>query len=86
MTEPTQIYHSAFDRYTLYRETVRILAWNHDATCENCGNVSHSHTGTPRLFKYLQESDGYGARIAYIPGEFCSVSCMRSFHERTETP
>ena len=82
----TQIYHSAFARYTLSRETVRILAWNHAATCRNCGGVSHDHNGKPRLFKYSREDDSYGSSIHYVPGEFCSVSCMRQYHDVTETP
>ena len=80
-----QIYHSSFARYTLYREVVHILAWNHSATCANCGSTSHDHNGKPRLFKYSYEDDSYGAHKSYVEKEYCSVSCMRSYHNIQET-
>ena len=86
MTNPTQIHHSSFARYTLYRETVRIMAWNHDATCDNCGSTAHDRAKHPILYKYSTVLDGFGARINYIPGAYCSVSCMRAYNDLTETP
>ena len=80
-----QIYHSSFARYSLHREVMPILAWNHGATCEWCGNVSHDHNGKARLFKYSREDDSR-SDIHYVDGLFCSVSCMRTYHDVKETP
>jgi hypothetical protein len=83
----TQIYHSSFARYTIDREVIHLPSWPNDTrTCTNCGNLSYDHNEKPRLFKYSRSSDGYGARINYIDGQFCSVSCMRQYHDYTETP
>ena len=82
----TQIYHSSFARYTVDREVIHLPAWPGDTrTCTNCGSVSHSAHGAPRLFKYSHTDDS-NARVNYIDGQYCSVSCMRSYTNRVETP
>lgn len=67
----TQISHDAFARYTVDRETVETTS-----TCACCGNKRKSG----RLFQYSTQSDGYGARSYNIPGLFCSIGCMREYH------
>lgn len=46
--------------------------------CRWCGNVKTTPKGRGFLFQYSQESDG-GSK-SNIPGLFCSIDCMRSYH------
>lgn len=42
--------------------------------CRWCGGTS----GQRNLYRYHVESDG--GRRSTVPGLFCSISCMRSYH------
>ena len=48
--------------------------------CRWCGSVRSVHAAPSRkfLYQYSQESDG--GRKLDIPGLFCSVGCMRTYH------
>lgn len=58
-----------FDRTELHRETVTANS------CDYCGNGRPKST---KLFSYWTESDA--GRKFPIKGVFCSVSCMRTYH------
>lgn len=47
-------------------------------TCTWCGSVAKARAGHPYLNRYWTETDG-GRRHDH-KGEFCSVSCFRSYH------
>lgn len=70
-----QIARDPFARETIIRER------NYDAgNCTWCGCMPHTTPkGRTYLFRYFVETDG--GRKNAIPGTFCSVSCMRSYHE-----
>ena len=68
----TQISHDAFARESLLRDSVET-----SKSCDWCGCKKKSG----KLFAYSIESDGFGARPNAIKGLFCSVTCMRSYHE-----
>lgn len=57
-----------FAREALHRKTVHT-----DNTCSWCGQNYHS-----RLFVYYIESDNM--RRSNIDGYFCSIGCMRAYH------
>jgi len=50
------------------------------ADCSWCGRVKETRSGHKYLFRYSIESDG--GRKSDITGRFCSVSCMRAYHEQ----
>lgn len=64
-----------FARTELISERVYVQAAK---TCGWCGQVKRTPNGSPFLFAYTQESGG--GRSDRVPGLFCSVGCMRSFH------
>ena len=57
------------------REEIHRRSEGTSQTCHWCGQ---SRPGG-RLFKYWVESDS--GRVSYIRGLFCSIGCMRSYHE-----
>jgi len=70
----TQIYHSSFGRYSLMR---RRANKGKDGRCVNCGS--------PSKWQYAYEDDARD-RNNWQEHSFCSVSCMRSYHNIEETP
>ena len=70
----TQISHDAFARESILREVVSV---GPGRTCKYCGGVRKNQT----LFQYFVESDQYGSRPNKIDGLFCSIGCMRTYHE-----
>ena len=60
-----------FARQELHRATVTPY---HKSGCDWCGQTRKGG----KLFRYSYESDG-GRKFA-TKGEFCSVSCFRSYH------
>ena len=57
------------------RELHSVSVTPHDGeTCTWCGNLS----GNGKLYAYRLEYDG-GSKER-VPGRFCSVACMRSYH------
>ena len=48
--------------------------------CDWCGTTKRTKRGRPYAYRFTVESDA--GRTSEIPGTFCSVSCMRTFHER----
>lgn len=80
----TQIYHSSFGRYTLYRESVRADGYE----CQNCGQQPITKTGTVRLYRYAYQNDGAPGRPMDNAQDklFCSVDCMRVYYSIVETP
>ena len=67
----TVISHDAFGRYETIRRTVKAID-----SCAWCGNARWNG----RLFQYGSLSDGYGSRPNWQHEAFCSVSCMRIYH------
>lgn len=69
-----------FARQTLMRETVRCgLDTFHNATCQNCGSTSDTpRANYRRLFRYIISPDA--GRDNPIKGLFCSIECMRPYH------
>lgn len=65
------ISRDSFARQELHRETVL----PHGATCKWCGNTN----GKGSLYQYSVESDS--GRRSDIPYLFCSVGCMRDYHQ-----
>jgi hypothetical protein len=58
-----------FARTELHKTAVKTTL-----TCDWCGQKRKDG----KLYQYRNESDG--GRTGYIPGLFCSISCMRSYH------
>ena len=67
----TQISHDAFARRSLLRDSVET-----SKSCDWCGRAKKAG----KLFVYSIEGDGFGARPNAIKGYFCSIQCMRSYH------
>ena len=67
-----------FARTELHKRTVKATA----DSCRNCGGLAFRKVpGKPvkgYLFEYWNESDG--GRKYVVSGRFCSVGCMRSYH------
>lgn len=70
----TLISRDPFARTELHRR--RVYRWY--SSCRWCGNCKETPKGTGFLFEYSQESDD--GRKSNIPGLFCSIDCMRSYH------
>lgn len=68
----TQVSRDPFARTSLHRFSV---AYGPNQTCSWCGNV---RTTNPRLYRYETHHDG--GRAYPVKGVFCSISCMRSYH------
>lgn len=66
-----------FARTELHRENYALLP-NEACTCSWCGQRRATN---PPLFKYSIVGDGTSRRINYLKGAFCSVSCMRAYHD-----
>lgn len=62
-----------FARTELHSEIV------YDRTCKWCGGFKTTSGGKQFCYRYRSESDG--GRKSDIPGNFCSVTCMRAYHE-----
>ena len=73
-----QIDRDPFARRTLCRENVQRSGFSGTRECSWCGGVNKAGG----LFKYHWHNDGIlcGNRDDIVPGLFCSVSCMRSYH------
>lgn len=48
------------------------------AGCNWCDRTKRTKAGTPYLYQFENQSDG--GRNYTITGLFCSVSCMRAYH------
>ena len=68
-----QISRDPFARTELHSETVDYLGAGRTG-CWYCDGLN----GYGKLFQYRQESDG--GRVSHIQGKFCSITCMRAYH------
>lgn len=70
-------------RDSFARTELHKLKWRTERTCKWCGQNKRDKrrgvpVGAPYLFVFRVLHDG--GRVEHITGEFCSVSCMRSYH------
>lgn len=70
----TLICRDPFARWELHRTRHYVTA----STCRWCGGVKQTPKGAKYLFAYDCQTDS-GSR-SMLSGFFCSVGCMRSFH------
>lgn len=68
----TVISHDAFARYELIRQTVET-----SSSCTWCGNRRNGG----KLFQYGTLDDGVYTYPNWQRAYFCSISCMRMYHE-----
>ena len=68
--EPVQVRHDAFGRYCLMREHAP------DEKCNWCGG-ERAHGG---CFRYGRESDDSTCGVSWQNEAFCSIGCMRTYH------
>lgn len=82
----TQIYHSSFGRYTLYREVVYLVT--DKDKCANCGGSHWTPIRRYHLFRYAYQTDDRNGNPMEDAQDklFCSVGCMRSYYGIEETP
>jgi len=73
----TEIYHSAFARYTRIRRVAHVRG----DTCDWCGGTN----ARGQVYQYGTEHDDSG-RQSWDEHRFCSVACMRAYHDVKETP
>lgn len=78
----TQISRDPFARSTLYRTRHYVTA----STCAWCGQVKLTKSGARYLYAYDTESDGRDSWAGIktrtmLSRFFCSIGCMRSYHE-----
>lgn len=69
----TLLSHSPFSRTELHRR--QIAPGSHD-NCAECG-LRNARGG---LFTYSIQPESLRGRTYPVPGLFCSVGCMRSYH------
>lgn len=62
-----QISRDPFARESLHRETIKTAS-----DCSWCGQQAK--------FRYYTEPDAIYVRKNYLRGEFCSIGCMRAYH------
>lgn len=70
----TLISRDPFARTELHRTRHYVQA----STCAWCGQVKQTPKGAKYLYAYDVQSDG--GRRSMVSRFFCSVGCMRSFH------
>lgn len=82
---PRQLSRDPFARESLHAR--RVTAPSGDMghmdrlyCCDYCGTTKRTKRGRPYAYRFTVESDA--GRTSEIPGTFCSVSCMRTFHQR----
>lgn len=68
------ISRNPFAREEIHRESIRPGDFGIKHVCAWCGNTN-AHGN---VFQYRVESDG--GRKSEIPGHFCSIGCMRTYH------
>lgn len=68
------IYHDPFARIELHRQTFQGPT---STTCSWCGQRRPSGAA---LFQYYHEQDSIRNRRDVMNGVFCSISCMRAYH------
>jgi hypothetical protein len=64
-----------FAREELYKEYIQ-----HDTSkggCDNCDGTDKNG----RIYRFYSEPDGLLNRKNYLKGQFCSVGCMKEYHE-----
>jgi len=72
----TLISRDPFARTELHRDKIRPAEVSYaKQSCDWCGN----ERGDGSMFRYQIEHDG--GRVERIRGRFCSVGCMRSYHD-----
>jgi len=70
----TYVSRDPFAREELHKRRV----YTAKETCGYCGGVKHTPKGRTFLFSYWVEKDS--GRKNSITGEFCSISCLKAFH------
>ena len=68
MPKLVEIYHDGFARYSILRQTIKK---DYRTLCLFCGKDAK--------FKYYIQNDD-STRLNSISGKFCSISCMRAYH------
>ena len=71
----TQVRHNS--HATMYRSEIRTLNF---PQCDWCGCTN----ARGNLFAYWVEQHGIYTRKRPIKGNFCSIGCMRSYHNTEE--
>lgn len=81
MREPIMISRDPFARESIYRTCNYIYNGTHQKiTCDFCGCEGKRVKGNyTRLFVYSVVPDT--GRVNYIKGNFCSVQCMKGYHQ-----
>jgi hypothetical protein len=72
----TQVSRDPFGRRALMRRALRPVDLTEGETCGWCGQ-RNGHNG---LYQYGW-SDDQRATVQPIPGQFCSLPCLRSYHD-----
>lgn len=76
----TELSHDAFGRFSVMRESAHFPDAVDAPDCEYCGMRGQKTASGWRLFRYGNQSDGYGSRPQWDNHLFCSVGCYRSYH------